>query len=388
MTEEKSSSPWVPKKKITAQSIRVAGLSSHKRSRRNKSKLERVLDRLHGALPPRSVCICLQQMGFMLQNGMGISRVIDSIVEQQDHPQLIDALENMHDQVVFRGEKLSQAMSAHPNIFPNYAVIFTKVGETGGDLAGRLQRAADLMERNGNLVMQMKSAVMTPLMTMAFSFLVVIGICKTIMPKFVEMYRGMGIELPFITQVVMLGVAIINHWATWVGALALLGSFVYYRKPMRLKLSEWVLRFPKLKYWYGTMLCTEFCDILGSLLAEGISLNRALQVMASCTAIPYHKEHLEKASNRLREDGDIMTSLRQIHYFPPTFLQVLAVGEEMGGLDTMLGHLRELFEQQTQAVTDTIVKMLEPITMAITGTIMCFIFIGLFLPVYSILKSL
>jgi type IV pilus assembly protein PilC len=368
--------------------IRVEGIAVKARPAKRLSRFDRFARFFQSNPPTRSVCISLQQMAVMIENGIPIAQVLDSVSEQQDHPVLVEALIDIHDQIIFKGMSFSKALSLYPDIFPNFAVIFVRVGETSGDLAGRLKRSAELMERHSNLNLQMRSAVTSPLMTLGFSFLVVFAICKTIMPKFAEMYAQMKIELPVITQWVIFGVAVINHPLFWITGLVLISCSLYFRVPIRHKLTRWALQIPKVKYWFGTVLCTEFCDILSSMLSEGVPLHRSLTIIASCAADPYHKEHLQRAADRLREDGDLLISLRIIHYFPPLFLQLVGIGDEMGSLDKLLDNLRSVFEQQTATVTESMVKLLEPITMAITGVVMGVLFVGLFLPVYSILSKL
>jgi type IV pilus assembly protein PilC len=368
--------------------IRVEGIAAKARPKKKHGRLDRLSRFFQSKPPTRSVCICLQQMAVMIENGIAIAQVLDSVSEQQDHPVLVEALLEIHDQIIFKGMTFSKALSLYPDIFPNFAVIFVRVGETSGDLSGRLRRSAELMERHSNLALQMRSAVTSPLMTLGFSFLVVFAICKTIMPKFADMYAQMKLELPMITQWVIFGVRIINHPLFWITGLVLIGLTTYNRVKIRQRLTRWALQLPTIKYWFGTVLCTEFCDILSSMLSEGVPLHRSLTIIASCAGDPYHKEHLQKAADRLREDGDLLMSLRIIHYFPPMFLQLVGIGDEMGSLDKLLDNLRAVFEQQTATVTESMVKLLEPITMAITGVVMGVLFVGLFLPVYSILSKL
>ena len=352
------------------------------------TRLERFQRLIAGRPDPKKVGVFLQQFATMLDNGVDMPQIFESVGQQQEHPRLIEVIGEIRDKILFRGGSLSRAMSDYPDIFPTFAVILARAGETGGDLAGRLRRASELMERNSNLAMQVRSALMSPLFTIGFSSLVILGVVKTIMPKFIDLYAQMELELPMISQVVIAIVGVVNHWSFWVLLIGTIAIFTRFKAPLSQKLFDVAVRIPRVKGWVGTVLCAELCDILVSLMREGVPIHTAIGIMATSAKFKTHREYLGLVSMKLRAEGSFEEAMREVPYFPHLFHSMCSIGVEMGSLDSMLEYVARLLEQQTEAVIDAMVNLLEPITICVTGLVMSFLFLGLFLPVYGILAKL
>jgi type IV pilus assembly protein PilC len=341
-----------------------------------------------GTPPPKNVAICLQQLGIMLSNGLDLGRALDTLAEQLDHPRLEQAILTIRDKVCKFGFSLSAAMSQYPDIFPPSVQIMMRAGEQGGDIAGRLTRAGQLLENQAKLKAQVSSALKSPLFTMGFSFLVVILIVKNVMPKFADMYDAMHVPLPLISVFVIGLVRVISHWSFTVAAVMVLATIYCYRDALSERAFNMAVETPKLKYWIGTILCTELCDIMGSLIASGIPLHTAMNVIAGCTSQPTHRKHLKRATQILQAEGDVVEAIQTIPYFPEVFHSVFAVGVETGNLEAMLNSTRRLMQNQTDSVIEQVMSMIEPLAISLTGLMMGTLFVGLFLPLYGLLNQL
>lgn len=341
-----------------------------------------------GTPPPKNVSICLQQLGIMLANGLDLGRALDTLAEQQDLPRLGEAILTIRDKVCKFGFSLSAAMSQYPDLFPASVQVMIRAGEQGGDLAGRLTRAGQLLENQAKLRAQVASAVKSPLFTMAFSFLVVVLIVKNVMPKFADMYDAMHIQLPLISIWVIGLVRIVSHWSFSLAVLAVLLTVYLYRDVIGERIFNLAVETPKVRQWVGTVLCTELCDVMSSLIASGIPLHTAMNVIAGCTTQPLHRRHLKTAAQLLQAEGDVVAAIQTIPYFPEVFQSVFAVGVETGNLEGMLNSTRRLMQNQTDTVIEQVMSLIEPLAISITGLVMGTLFVGLFLPLYGLLNQL
>lgn len=343
---------------------------------------------LAGQLQAKTVAICLQQMGMMLDSGVSIAETFMALERQNEHPKLRRVLEDINEKVTRTGWKLSGALAEHPDVFPVYAVMLARAGETGGNLAGRLTRAGELMERDANLAKQIKTALTGPMMTMLFGGGVAFGVVKFVMPKFLGLYANMGVELPLLSKLVIGFVNFVNHPAFLVALVG--GGFVLYKA--RHRLAEWLfnkaLTMPKVSGWLGIMLCAQLCDILASLVKEGVPILQALQMIANTTQRRVHRENLDRVCNELRTEGSLSEAFLQIPYFPVMFHSVCTVAEETGGLDDMLRSVNRLLEQEVDVVVSSVVNLVEPVTVSVLGAFMAVMFVGMFLPIYGLLTNL
>ena len=355
-------------------------------------KLLRVEERwkraLAGRVPQKTVSVVLQQMAVMLDSGVAMAEVFEALAHQHEHPVLEDVLNDLIRKVSLGGWKLAAAMAQHPEVFPPYVIMLVRAGEQGGDLSGRLRRAGEVMERNCDLVSQVKSALTGPAITLSFSGLVLFLVVKFIMPKFLDLYTEMKMELPTISRWVIGFVNLVNHPAFLLLVVLLCLLAARFRKQVAEKLFVMALHTPRLREWVGVFLCAQLCEILSSLIKEGVPILQALRMIADSHPREYHRRHLHMACDHLRNEGHLSESFAKIPYFPVMFVSVCVVSEEAGSLDDMLASLNRLLEQQVEMVIDTVLNLLEPLIISLLGLFMAVLFVGMFLPVYGLLAKL
>ena len=337
---------------------------------------------------PKSVAVALQLMGVMLESGVPLTQVFVALEQQVDDEPLRQILSDMDRRVTRMGWKLSMALNEHPEVFPPYTVMFVHAGEMGGNIFSRLKRAGEVMDRELDLRNQVKSALTGPLVTLTVACTVLLLAVRFVMPRFIDMYDGMKLELPAITKVVMAIVAAVNH-PLFFGGLAVLIGLVHWR---RRPLLQWVfaraIRTPILSRWVGILLGAQFCDVLSSLLSEGVPLVRAVKMLGETSPFDVHRERLREVHRKLVEEGDFATSIQSVEYFPAMLATVALVGQESGSLDVLVHSLKEILEQEVDTTIGSIVTLVEPCMICLMGAITAFFFVGLFLPVYGMLHNL
>lgn len=336
----------------------------------------------------KNISVALQLMAIMLESGVGMTEVFNAVRTQMDDAVFEKTLEDIEYKVTRQGWKLSQAFAQYPQIFPAYCVLFVQAGEATGDMASRLRRAGLLMERNDHLVRQVKSAMTAPLLTVVVASVILYSCVKFVMPRFIDMYAGMNVELPQITQIVIQVVNIANHPLFFISLITCAIILKSYWTEIQERAFDRALQVPLFERWIGIVLGAQFCDILGSLVKEGVSLVKAVQMIAHTAPFRTHRLYLKKFHAALLEEGDFAESMASVSYFPSMLTTVAAVGQEVGNLDTLLGSMSNILEQEVDMTIRSIVTLLEPIMICGLGVITAFFFVGLFMPVYGMLSDI
>ena len=336
----------------------------------------------------KTVSVALQLMAIMLESGVGLTEVFNAVRMQMDDAVFEKTLEDIEYKVTRQGWKLSGAFAQYPQVFPAYCVLFVQAGEATGDLASRLSRAGSLMERNDNLMRQVKGALTAPFLTVVVAATILYACVKFVMPRFIEMYAGMNVELPEITKIVIAIVDICNHPLFLLSLVTSVVIIKSYWVEIQERAFARALQIPLFERWIGIVLGAQFCDILGSLVKEGVSLVKAVQMISATAPFRTHRNYLKKFHSALLEEGAFAESMANVPYFPSMLTTVATVGEEIGNLDTLLGSMGNILEQEVDMTIKSIVTLLEPIMICGLGIITAFFFVGLFLPVYGMLNDI
>ena len=336
----------------------------------------------------KNVSIALQQIAVMLLAGVPIRDVFKAMQNQVDDLPLGLVLADLDKKVIHMGWKLSRAMLDHPDVFPPYCSMFARAGEESGDLYQRLRRMGSLMERECNMAQQIKAALAGPLITLVVACSVLLLSVKFVMPRFVTMYEDMKVPLPAITVWVIGIINTVNHPLFLFGVLGLLGFVRWKRKLLRQWMFNGLVRIPKIGRWIGIVLCAQFCDILGSLVREGVPIIKALHMIARTSGYQTHRNYLMDVHKQLVAEGDFAESLRCVPYFPTMLRSVATVGQEAGSLEKLLASLNRILEQEVDHTIFQVMSLLEPIMICVLGFITAFFFVGMFLPVYGMLQRL
>lgn len=335
----------------------------------------------------QSVAVALQSMAILVDSGVPLADTFAAVRVGGGQPQLARILCDIEGQVA-RGDSLSQAFSRYPEVFPPQCSMFIRAAEMSGDLAGRLRAAGDLLERQQRLRERVWSALLGPAITLAAASLLLLVTVKFVMPRFAAMYTGLDLTLPWLTRGLIMGLAVVNHWAFWF----LLGGVVYYLVRCRGLIAERVfaelVRRRPFRRWIGSLLAAQFCDVLASLVRNGVPMVQSLRMLSETAPYRTHRQHLRHVHDRLLEEGDLAEALAEVPYFPPVITSMAAVSAEAGSLDVMLASTSRLLAQEVELTLNSAVRVLEPLLLCGLGVVMMLFFVAMFWPVYDLVRNL
>ena len=337
---------------------------------------------------PKSVAIALQQYALMLRSGVASGEAIHILAEQSSDPNLRAAFDKIADDVIRNGFSLSNAMRRHPGVFSKTVVLLIRAAEESSNLAERLERAGLLIERQQRMNTQVKSALVSPLITTTACLCILFAIVKFVLPKFLDLYTSMGMKLPLVSRFVIAVVHILKSPLLIVGVVVM-GGLVYTNWPtLREKLFEKALGWPLTREFVGSLLAVEFADVLATTLKDGIPVQRAMDLLTDTAPYKLHATQMMLVGERIRTYGSLSEAVEDVPYFPKMISSMLAVGEESGQLDQLLDAARGLLEEQNAVLSGQLVALIEPMAIAGMGVSMGIICVGMFLPIYGMLNQM
>ncbi|GAW31026.1 type II secretion system protein F [Carboxydocella sp. JDF658] len=279
-------------------------------------------------------------------------------------------------------------MQRHPRVFPELYVTMLRAGEIGGVLDKVLERLADHYEKEYELREKIKTATRYPLVIMLFAIGVVILLLTTVVPTFVAMFNSFKAELPLATRI-LLGIssALTGYWYLWLLLLAggglLLSRFLATEEGKNWR-DALVLRLPVFGELSKKVALARVCRTLGTLLATGVPILQAVEVVAEVAGNRVIGRALLSTRDNIREGEGIAAPLEQTGVFPPLVTQMVAVGEETGNLDGMLSKVADFYDREVKNTTESLASLLEPLLIGFLAIVVGAIIVSTILPIFDL----
>jgi type IV pilus assembly protein PilC len=342
-----------------------------------------------GHVKLKSLAIFARQFATMVNSGLPILRALAILSEQTESTELKKVLTQVRIDVE-QGASLSGAMSKHPKAFSDLFLAMVKAGETGGVLDNVLLRLADLTEKEVELRRKIKSAMTYPIAVVVLVILLMSAMLLFVVPQFESIYAQLGGSLPLPTRI-LLGVSRgvrTYWWMVLLGTAALAFGFRRWKKTPggRLMIDSVKLRVPIFGSLFHKTALTRFSSTLGMLLRSGVPILQALDIVSETVNNKVIARAVSDVQGSVREGESIARPLGKHAVFPPMVVQMLAVGEETGAVDTMLDKVSDFYNSEVEAAVDSLTSLIEPVLIAIIGSAVGASVIALYMPMFNIIK--
>jgi type IV pilus assembly protein PilC len=341
---------------------------------------------------PADLTVMTRQLSTMVSSGMTLLRAFYVLEEQVENKKLKLALNGVREDIE-AGLLLSDALARHPKIFTPLYVAMVRAGETGGILEESLMRVADQLEKDDSLRRQVKSAMMYPAVVLSFAVIVLVALMAFIVPVFVNVFKEFGGELPAITKfTVGLSHALTGYWYAWI--IGTVGAFVGFKK---WRTSSWGrpqwdafrLKIPmKIGDTVQKISLARWSRTFSALYAAGVPILTAIEVTGQTSGNWVLQKAMDEVTESVKNGGTVAAPLRNAPIFPPMVAQMIAVGEETGGLDTMLSKVADFYEDEVAAAVKALTSILEPIMIIFVGGIVGFVVIAMYMPMFKVYDSI
>ncbi len=290
------------------------------------------------------------------------------------------------------GESLSLALSKHPTVFGNVYVSLVKSGEVSGTLNRSLTYLADQLEKDYALKSKVRSALTYPAFIISTLLLVALLMFKFVLPNLTSVLIEQGGELPAVSKGIIAITKFINvyWWLVIVGLGAgIIGLRFYINTPNgRYVWDKIKIKLPIISGIFQRIYLARFSRNLSTLVAGGIPIIQALQIIAEVINNVIYRDILIKAAEQLANGRSISDSLKGYPEFPPIVTQMVHVGEETAQLDEILGKLASFYEKEVDDKVAILTTLLEPVIMIILGVGVGALIAGVLLPIYNLASTI
>ncbi len=304
----------------------------------------------------KDLAIFSRQFATMINSGLSLIRSLSILAEQTENSKLAEVIDSVRGEVE-AGRSLSAALTEHPKVFPKLYVAMVRAGEAAGMLDTVLLRVAAMYEADVKLRSKIKSAMTYPVIVFVMAVLLSAGMLIFIVPVFEGMFNDLGGELPWLTRML---VVMSEFVASWLGAVVLLGipialTVVYKRvrasQVGRYNLDRLKLRLPVFGSLFHKIALSRFARNLSTLLAAGVPILQALEITAETVNNGPISHAVRDVQGSVREGESINGPLSGHEVFPPMLVQMIAVGEETGNIDGMLGKVADFYDVEIESTT-------------------------------------
>lgn len=339
-----------------------------------------------GRVYPAEVSAALRQLSTLVSSGLPLVDCLSALVEQTEQTHLKRIFTQIREKIV-EGEALSQAMSEHPAAFNPIFVNMVRAAETGGALDIILKRLADFSEKGLKLKKRITAAMTYPIFMLMISTVILIFLMSFVMPKVINIFRGMDLVLPWPTRFLIWFTDVFKgYW--WLIGIAGLGLYA--------TLSSWIkterggrvldrirLRFPLMGKLHKKAVIARFTRTLAILLRSGLPLVQALETARLSAGNRVVEEAVHSTSQRIGEGADFATPLKNSGEFPPLVVQLIRAGEQSGELEEMLEKAAEVYEDDVESTIASLTSILEPAIILVMGAAVFFIVVAILLPIFE-----
>ena len=337
----------------------------------------------------KDLAVMSRQMATMVSAGLSLVRTLAILADQTESKPLAKVMGQVRNEVE-QGGSLSSALAKHRETFPPLMINIIRAGETGGFLEKSLVSVAENYEAEVKLRGTIKSAMTYPVMVFIMAILAVTAMLLFIVPIFDEMFTGLGGELPGPTKllVILADAMVYVAPALVVGIVAF---SVWWRKhknddAVRAKVDPVKLKLPVFGMLFKKVAIARFTRNFGTMLGAGVPILQALDIVGETSGNWVIEKAIEDVENSVRTGHSVAGPLSEHAVFPPMVVQMIAVGEDAGAMQTMLEKVSDFYDQEVQSTTEQLTSLIEPLMIAFLGVVVGGMIIALYLPIFNVFE--
>ena len=338
---------------------------------------------------PQDVMIFSKQFATMVKAGLPILNVLSMLRDQIEHPTLKEIIEDIRKSLE-GGITLSKCFEKYPKIFDNIYINLIKAGEESGKLDVFLLKLVDSLEKREKVKKKIKSALTYPVVMFTVAITVMVFMLVKVVPVFAEMYEGMGVPLPTPTAVILNASNFMRGAGGLTLGIILIITFVIFKytttkiPAIRYKWHQRVLKMPVFGDMILKSLIARISLIMGNLSSAGVNLLESIEIAKQVSNNDVVTLALENVKKGVFS-GDTLTKLfAKEPTFPPTFSQLISVGEQTGNLDEMFTSVSSYYEEEFDTAVDNMSSLIEPIMIVFMGTMIGGLMIAMYSPIFNV----
>ncbi|WP_133501215.1 type II secretion system F family protein [Cognatilysobacter terrigena] len=340
------------------------------------------------AIKPRDIAIFSRQIATMMKSGVPIVSALEIIGNGNKNPRMRAMVDSIRGDIQ-GGMSFTEALTKHPVQFDELYRNLVRAGEAAGVLETVLDTIATYKENLEALKGKIKKAMFYPAMVVAVALIVSAILLVFVVPQFQEVFKGFGADLPaFTLMIIHLSDFMVSWW--WLMLLGLIGAGVAFIAAKKRSLAfqhfldRMILKVPVIGQIMHNSSIARFSRTLGVTFKAGVPLVEALDTVAGATGNAVYTDAVYRIRDDVAVGYPVNMAMKQVNLFPHMVIQMTAIGEEAGALDTMLFKVAEFYEQEVNNAVDALSSLLEPMIMVFLGVIVGGMVVAMYLPIFKL----
>ncbi|MCO6414236.1 MAG: type II secretion system F family protein [Thiogranum sp.] len=336
---------------------------------------------------PKDIAVFMRQLATMMSAGVPLVQSFEIIGRGHENPSMQELVLAIKGDVE-SGSTLADSLGKHPLYFDELVCNLVHAGEQAGILEGLLDKIATYKEKTEALKSKIKKALFYPTAVIIVAFIVTAILLIFVVPQFQSLFQGFGADLPAFTQMVInLSNWMQSNW--WIAAIIIAGggySFLEGKKRSRKfahALDRVTLKIPIVGEILRKAVIARYARTLSTMFAAGVPLVEAMESVAGAAGNILYAEGILQMRDSVATGQQLQLAMNQTKLFPNMVVQMVAIGEESGSLDQMLGKVADFYEQEVDDAVDGLSSLLEPLIMAILGIIVGGLVVAMYLPIFK-----
>lgn len=340
-----------------------------------------------GKITTKDITVFSRQMATMMSSGVPLVQSFEIVGRGHENKAMQDLIMTIKGDVE-AGGSLNEALGKHPKYFNELFVNLVTAGEQAGILEDILHKLATYMEKTEALKSKIKGAMFYPIAVIVVAFVITCILMIFVIPQFQELFAGFGADLPALTTfVINMSKWFQANWFFLIGGIILAIVGIIQAMKRSIKFAHFVdrllLKIPVLGDILNKSAIARFARTLATMFAAGTPLVEAMtSVAGACGNIVYY-EAVMKMRDDVATGTQIQATMRDVGVWPNMVIQMVAIGEESGALDQMLGKVADWYEQEVDDAVESLTSLLEPIIMAVLGVLIGGLVVAMYLPIFK-----
>lgn len=339
-------------------------------------------------ITPMDIAVFTRQLATMMKAGVPLVQSFEIVADGHDNPSMRELLLRVKSDVE-GGNNLADSLKSHPAYFDDLFCSLVDSGEQSGALETMLDRIAIYKEKSEALKAKIKKAIKYPISVLVVACIVSAILLIKVVPTFEDLFSGFGAELPAFTQMVI-------HMSEWMQVwwFAMLISIVvigfsFSKAKQRYQgfqdaIDRIALKAPIVGDILFKATVARYARTLSTTFSAGVPLVEALDSVAGATGNVVYRNAVNKIRDEVSSGTQLNFSMKASGVFPAMAVQMTAIGEESGALDTMLDKVATYYEDEVDNAVDGLTSMLEPLIMAVLGVLVGGLIIAMYLPIFQL----
>ncbi len=340
----------------------------------------------------KEISIFSRQLATMMQSGVPLVSSFEIIAGGQANVRMKNMLDDVRGSLE-GGSTLAESLARHPLQFDDLFVNLVKAGEGAGVLETVLHTIASYKENTEALKGKIKKALFYPAVVIAVAVLVSAILLIFVVPQFQAVFQSFGADLPAFTLMIIGASDFMQAWWWAVGLItagAIIGLIELKKRSRAFAhfLDRMILKVPVIGMIMQQAAIARFARTLAVTFKAGVPLVEALDTVAGATGNIVYSDATLRIKNDVSVGYQLNVAMRQVDVFPHMVVQMTAIGEEAGALDTMLFKVAEFYEQEVNNAVDTLSTLIEPMVMMVIGVVVGSMVIGMYLPIFKLAAAI